>query len=290
MRTLSSDHPKGKVLKGVSMCEEKIILPENRMSIFPEGGKQIDPYLLASAEIQELHRRIEALLEREKDLKEELSDIKKNWEKQQSLLDEEKKALEKRTLEENLEIRKSEAAKGYEEGYKSGLENGRDELEQKIKTEYKNRFQQQENLGKKILEEMQITIEKDITSVSPKMVRIWQIMLERLLRREVLQDEETVLRIFREIIHRVSDWSRIRLFLNPVDRELFLSRSNEIAEIKRVADIFEIISDENIEKGSCLLETNLGVYDARWKSQFEAIDREIDNLIREACADGSSRN
>ena len=272
------------------MSEEKITLPENRMSIFTEGGKQIDPYLLASAEIQELQRRIEVLLDREKSLNEELSDIKENWEKQQSLLDEEKKKLEKRTLEENIEIRKTEAAKGYDEGYKNGLETGRDELEKKIKTEYKNRFQQQEALGKKILEEMQVTIEKDINSVSPKMVRIWQIMLERLLRREVLQDEETVLRIFREIIHRVSDWSRIRLFLNPVDRELFLSRSNEIAEIKRVADIFEIISDENIEKGSCLLETNLGVYDARWKSQFEAVDREIDNLIREAYADGSSRN
>jgi flagellar assembly protein FliH len=55
-----------------------------------------------------------------------------------------------------------------------------------------------------------------------------------------------------------------------------------MAEIKRVIEEFELIGDATIEKGSCMVETNLGVYDARWKTQLEAIEREIQSLMGES--------
>lgn len=282
---LSSDGRKGKILKDVLISEEKQELPVGQDSFLSQLGRQIDPYLVATAEIQQLQKRIENLLEKEKQLRVDFAKEREHWVKERRELEREQEELRQQMSHEAEMIREKECRKGFEKGYSEGLKKASKEMDQKYKKEYQERFERIEITLQEVLKQLENSAEKNIEKNSAQMIRLWQLILGRLLRREVELDEEAVLRLFREIIHRVSDWSSLKLFLNPDDRELFLSRGQEITEIKRVADHFEIISDENIEKGSCLLETNLGVYDARWGSQLEAVEREIDGLVREIFSD-----
>lgn len=287
--TLLSDKPKGTVLRNLDLSDERVVLPsEERGSRF-EGGKQIDPYLVAAMKMQELQKRIESLLVREDSMKLEISDLQDRLEKEKGKFAEREKFLRDNLATENFELRREECDKGFKEGYDKGTAAAGKDIELKLKQQYSERFSGLEALILKVLEGLEEAVDRDIRESGPAMVKLWQMMLERLLRTRVDLDGDVALRVFRELMTKVSDRSRIKLFVNPSDMELFLSRSEEMAEIKRVAEFFDIVGDENIEKGSCVLETNMGVHDARWSSQLEVIEARMDRFAEEIWSDGKKQ-
>jgi len=54
----------------------------------------------------------------------------------------------------------------------------------------------------------------------------------------------------------------------------------EFGEILRGVKRLELKPDAHVDKGSCIVETNLGIYDARWRTQFEQIDGVVDSLFQ----------
>ena len=56
---------------------------------------------------------------------------------------------------------------------------------------------------------------------------------------------------------------------------------DNIMDSIRGVKFFELQADDHVECGSCLIETNLGIYDARWRTQLEQISGEIENLLME---------
>lgn len=289
MTTLSFDEPRGKVFRNVPVSEETYLVRSPKDPHYAqgfsetdlEGGKQIDPFLMAGVKIQDLQKTIEILLEKERIHREELKELHQQWEAEEQRIKEEERVLREQILQEVDQAKADAAERGMEEGYRDGLASSREEIKEEIREEFRSRFEEAENLIGKMLELLESESGKLIDLNAPLMVKLWQVMLERLLRREVEFDGDTTLRVFRELIPRVSDRTRIRVLLNPEDREMFLNRGKEFSEIKRTAEYFELVADEYIEKGSCLLETNLGIYDASWKCQLEAVNREIDRLLQE---------
>lgn len=292
---MSSDGSKGKVFRNVRYSPERVVLPKPRLPVQKareegelEGGHQIDPYLVAGAKIQDLQCRIAGLLEEKRALQEELEALRSGLDEKRRRLEARERELAERLEAEAAQARKKAREEGFDKGYDEGLESARANAREEIAAEYAQRFGRLEKLLEAALDSLEASRREEIDAQAPLFVGLWRKMLERLLRREVELDGQTVLRVFRELIHRVSDRTKIRIVLNPSDRELFLKNEAEYAEIKRAADLFEVVADEHIAKGSCVLETGLGVYDARWESQLERIDREIDGILREALGHGSS--
>lgn len=290
MTTLSSDEPRGKVFRNVNVSEEPFLVrssgdPHSSQGFSEadlEGGRQIDPFLMAGAKIQDLHRTIETLLEKDRRQRREIEELGEKLKETEQRVGEEEIRLRGRMMEEAEQARAEAAEKGMEEGYRDGLASSREEIREEVREEFRGRFGEAESLLGSIIESLNAESGRLVDLNAPLMVKLWQAMLERLLRREVEFDSDTTLRVFRELIPRVSDRTRIRILLNPEDREMFLDRGKEFSEIKRAAESFELVADEYIEKGSCLIETNMGVYDASWKCQLEAVNREIDRLLQEA--------
>jgi len=287
---LSSDEPRGKVFRNVNVSEEPFLVrssgdPHSSQGFSEadlEGGRQIDPFLMAGAKIQDLHRTIETLLEKDRRQRREIEELGEKLKETEQRVGEEEIRLRGRMMEEAEQARAEAAEKGMEEGYRDGLASSREEIREEVREEFRGRFGEAESLLGSIIESLNAESGRLVDLNAPLMVKLWQAMLERLLRREVEFDSDTTLRVFRELIPRVSDRIRIRILLNPEDREMFLDRGKEFSEIKRAAESFELVADEYIEKGSCLIETNMGVYDASWKCQLEAVNREIDRLLQEA--------
>ncbi len=288
--TLSSEEPRAKILRNVRLSDEPyaVPLPDEPLPAGDsdgggfEGGRQIDPYLMAGARIQDLHKTIESLIERERKHLQEIEELKNKLGEEQARLSREEALLRQR-MEESAETARSEAAeKGMEEGYSEGLAAAREEIIEEVREEFRTRFGSTEDLLSRLLESLDSERERIVEMNAPLMVKLWQVMLERLLRREVKLDGDTTLRVFMELLPRVNDRTRIRVLVNPGDRDALVERGEEFVEIKRSAGSFELVGDEYIEKGSCLIETNMGVYDATWKSQIEAVGREIDHLMEEA--------
>ncbi len=246
-----------------------------------EGGRQIDPALVARARIQALQKEMDGFLERERELRERLEVMKRERDEERKALEDEGKALRETVRKECETLQARAREEGLRQGHEEGLAKAEAEVEARLRAEYEKRFgeiqQRMETLGRTLEDSRQDLLDRN----GPMLVRLWQTMLERFLRREVELDGETALRVFREVLGRISDRTKIRVFFNPLDRDVFASREKDFAEIRRVCEQFDIIADEGIERGGCLVETNLGVYDARWRSQIEAVSTEIDELMQE---------
>jgi flagellar assembly protein FliH len=269
----------GKIYRNLPVSGEKALLPSPVLPGELEGGRQIDPFLVANLQIQELQRRIESLLESESRSREELSRLRQEREAERSLLEEERAILRQEAAAEAERSRQQAERAGFEEGYRKGLAQAMEEARRECLLEVQDRFGKLEALSGKICAELKRALEESGENHARALLQLWKIALEKLLHREVALDTEAAWRLFRAILQRVGDRSRVRVLLNPSDRELFLSRGQEMDEIRRMAENFELIPDEGIEKGSCLVDTNLGVYDARWKSQLDVIGKEVDRLL-----------
>jgi flagellar assembly protein FliH len=168
-------------------------------------------------------------------------------------------------------------AEGMDSGYKAGLEKARAELS----AQYREKFT---GLAK-LLEGVSAKLEAQFAELAvlnePRMLRLWQEMLEKMLQREIVLEPESVLDVLSDILARLSDKNHILIYVSPEDLSLLQENlQEEFEDILRSVKHLEMKSDTSVDKGSCIVETNLGVYDARWRTQFDQIDTEIEKLFQ----------
>ena len=67
---------------------------------------------------------------------------------------------------------------------------------------------------------------------------------------------------------------------------------DDLLDVLRGIKHFEFLADEQVERGSCLVETGMGIYDARWRTQLEQISTQIRQLLEEggAMRDGADHD
>jgi flagellar assembly protein FliH len=119
---------------------------------------------------------------------------------------------------------------------------------------------------------------------SSQLIRLWEMMLRRMLVTMVEMDPEVVERIVQSLLKRNSDRERIIVYLNPEDVAMIEESKESLMDSIRGVKFFELMSDDHVDKGSCLIETNLGIYDARWRTQLEQVSSEVQNLLLENAA------
>jgi flagellar assembly protein FliH len=109
-------------------------------------------------------------------------------------------------------------------------------------------------------------------------------MLRKMLATMVDMDPGVVGRIVENLLKRLSDRERIMVYLNPSDVTMIEESKESLMDSIRGVKFFELLSDDHVDKGSCLIETNLGIYDARWRTQLEQVSSEVQNLLMESMA------
>ncbi len=161
--------------------------------------------------------------------------------------------------------------KAYEEGFTHGERNGIRMGEEKLKAIF-DRFEDlfRELAGHK--ETIFREAEQDIIHLSLEIAK-------KIVRKSVTMDEDIIRSIVQITLSKVARRSRVTIILNPVDYET-LTHSGELLDKYRADfETMEIKSNDNIEPGGCLVETNSGIIDARIASQFREVENELLDLI-----------
>jgi len=114
-----------------------------------------------------------------------------------------------------------------------------------------------------------------------KLVRLWEKVLKRLLYREVNLDEHVLERLLEQVLKRLSDKEKIIIYLHPTEVTYLQEKLDQYGDLLRGAKHVEFVADDHVDRGSCMVETNLGIYDARWRTQLERMSEEIDRLLAE---------
>ncbi|NLL36945.1 MAG: hypothetical protein GX256_05420 [Fretibacterium sp.] len=167
---------------------------------------------------------------------------------------------------------------GRERGYSAGLEQARTE----VKAEYLERF----GAVTSLLENFSVRLETDFADLvalnQPRMLRLWLDILKRMLRREVELAPDSVLKVLKDVLVRLGDKNNVILYVAPEDLELLEGRlDKEFEDLLRGVRHLELKTDSSVDRGSCVVETRLGIYDARWRTQMGQIEGAVEKLFQE---------
>lgn len=271
-----SDHLSPKLLKAVRLIPQAV-------KVTSLNGQQSD---LRSAErVGEEKEEEEATLRRTvEQLRQENAALRTELDGERKRLEAERRNMTLKISQEAEKLREKALREGYEEGYRRGAEQGKIEAIEAVREENIKKISSLVGLLESIHEELKNSLDVLLLANEAKLVRLWEKILSRLLFQRASLDEGLVLRVLKEILARASDRERILIYLNPSDLTYAESHSDELAELLRGVKHLEFIPDDNVDKGSCVVETNLGVYDARWRTQLEQISQELDKVLLEGRA------
>lgn len=225
---------------------------------------------LSSAEVRNME-----LSDAKKKLESEIGGIRSDYEQRKSKLEAEAASNAKKVADQ---AREKAISEGQKKGYEEGLTQARKEIEQEYLEKFSGLAGIIEGIGKKLDEEFSGLVSLN----QPRMIRVWTEMLRRMLQRQVELNPDTIDSVLSELLSRLSDKNQILIYVSPDDlKHLEGELDTKFQEALRGTKRLELKADPNVENGSCIVETGLGVYDARWKTQMSQIEAVVDDVFQQ---------
>jgi len=232
--------------------EAKQILEQakERARVIEENGKSD-----AFNELEKIREQIK--IEKERHQAESEREIERsNFEAEKIILEAEKKVSE---IEHDAYMKGHEA--GREEGYKEGQAEVMrliDRLSTIVSTA--------------------VDIRDELIKSSEKLMTEMILMIARkVIKDEIVERREIVINNIREAIKRVKDRDRIDIKVNFADLDMTTAHKDELIKMMESLKKINIYEDSRIERGGCIIETDVGTIDARISSQLDAIEEAIRN-------------
>jgi len=155
-------------------------------------------------------------------------------------------------------------ARGYQEGEAAAARSAAERVE-KILARAASSIEQMEQVRR----EMRHQMEEDLVKLAVAVAR-------RILHRELSVDPNAVQGVVRATISQIEARELHRIRISPEDRPSVERALQHIAFPPRV----ELVPDAGLERGSLVLETARGNYDASVETQLREIERGFTDLIR----------
>ena len=220
---------------------------------------------VANAELSEAKAKLEG----------EIGGIRSDYERRRQQLESEAKNNADRIAEK---ARAQAISEGQVAGYEEGLKKARLEVEQ----EYFERFSELAGVIDVVGKKLEGDFSELVKLNQQRLIRVWTEMLRRMLHRQVELNPDTIDSVLSELLSRLSDKNQILIYVSPDDmKHLEGEMDTKFREALRGVKKLELKSDPNIENGSCIVETGLGVYDARWKTQMSQVEDVVDEIFQQ---------
>ncbi len=160
---------------------------------------------------------------------------------------------------------------GFQSGYRDGREQALGELRGLVGAMETVR-RGLENSRSEMLREL----EREITALALEIA-------EKLALQEITANPEAVGNLVRKVIDRAGERKALRVRLSPEDyRRLREGRKELVASLAEVGEL-DLVEDESLTVGDCVVETSSGIVDARMERRLEKVRSSV---MDEEDADG----
>ena len=163
------------------------------------------------------------------------------------------------------EIEHDAYMKGHEAGREEGYKEGQAEVMRLI-----------DRLG--TIVSTAVDIRDDIIKSSEKLMTEMILMIARkVIKDEIVERREIIINNIKEAIKRVKDRDRIDIRVNFADLDMTTAHKDELIKMMESLKKVNIYEDSRVERGGCIIETDVGAIDARISTQLDAIEEAIRN-------------
>lgn len=163
------------------------------------------------------------------------------------------------------EIEHEAYKRGYDAGREEGYKEGQAEVMRLI-----------DRLG--TIVSTAVDIRDDIIRSSEKLMTEMILMIARkVIKDEIVERREVVINNIKEALQRVKDRDRIDIRVNFADLDMTTAHKDELIKMMESLKKVNIYEDSRVERGGCIIETDVGAIDARISTQLEAVEEAIRN-------------
>ena len=185
---------------------------------------------------------------------------------------------------ETLEKAREEGHKeGYEAGYTEGVNQGRIDGENAVRNEMKDAILQANAKAEKTIQDAKIQTQEYFTTAEDDIVNVVMMAIEKIIPQHFLDVPHVVLPVVRDAINHVRDQKEIKIHVEPESYDLISMARNEFQSmLTDGAAILEVVSDEALQPGDCLIETPNGGVDARLSTQIEMMKDAVKKVLNKS--------
>ncbi len=214
------------------------------------------------------------------DLKAQAEDLKKQA---KEILDSAHKDAEKiveDTRKEAEQLLEKVQKEGYDEGYDEGKQQGIDDGKKKIQDDMDDVIKEVNAKAEKTLQDAQEQTSEYFIRAEDDIAKIVMMAIEKILPQHFLDVPQVILPVVREAINHVRDQKQIKVHVEPYSYDLVLmARSEFQSMLSDGTAIIEIVSDDALKPGDCVIETPNGGVDARLSTQIALMKNSIQNVL-----------
>ena len=173
--------------------------------------------------------------------------------------------LKAQTMEESIAIQ----SETYEKAYQDGLKQAQEDIE--------NDRQLALAQVKEIIEAAEVKRKDIINQAEPAIVELSMAVAKKIVAAELGSRPELIIEIVKEAIDNLDNPQNVRVQVNPKD-ELYLSGQGKFITSSQYGNVnLGIIPDDSIERGGCVVESNMAVVDSRLENRIN----NVENLLNE---------
>ncbi len=173
-----------------------------------------------------------------------------------------------RIINEQEELAKEAETRGFAKGLEDGRQSGRQELADQL-TEIAGLFAE--------IDRQRATLS---FQYEEELLRLVQVMVERLVNRELTGTSQGIERCITEALEYVIENTEVRVRLHEDDRAFLKSGAKGMLGVGEGTSRIELVSDKNISRGGCLLETDFGEVDATMETCRARLFKIVDDSFR----------
>ena len=167
-------------------------------------------------------------------------------------------------------------AKGFEEGYKVGHDNG----EKNARDELKDIINAANKQAEKTLQDAKVATADYFVRAEDDVAKIILMAIEKILPQHFIDVPKEILPVVRESIKYVRDQKEVKVHVEPNSYDLVLVARGELqGMLTDGTAVLEIISDDALKPGDCVIETPNGGVDARLSTQMEVVKDAIKSMM-----------
>lgn len=218
------------------------------------------------------------------EIKQQAEQLKAQAEKQaQEMLDKataESEKIVNDTKAEAKELLDKVQKEGYDAGYKDGKAKGIKDGKEKIEDELKNIIRQANDKAQKTLRDAKEQTAEYFIRAEDDIVAVVVMAIEKILPQHFLDTPQVILPVVREAIKHVRDQKEVKVHVDPDSYDLVLmARAEFQSMLTDGTAIVEIISDDALKPGDCVIETPNGGVDARLSTQIGLMKRAVESVL-----------
>ncbi|MHB2018836.1 MAG: FliH/SctL family protein [Candidatus Xenobia bacterium] len=188
----------------------------------------------------------------------------------------------KQAIEAEMEATNNRCQEAFMKAQEDGFERGKAEGAKAGMEEFRGLM----NEAKSMMTQLLNAREEIFKSATGEIARLALRVAEKVIGHAANVDEEIVLHTIKQALERVKARETITVRVNPVDVEFVRMNKDQFERMVEGLKSFDVTGDPKVDRGGCIIETNLGNVDARIQTQMMVITQAFAEVERTQNAEG----